>query len=656
MLINALNPAELRVALTDDSTLEDFKVDVAERGMTRGNIYFGFIANIQPSLNAAFIEYGSERHGFLAIQDVVPDAYYRQPPEGKRPRIEDVLERGKPIVVQVTREPEGQKGSALTTNLSLAGRYLVLTPFEDSRGISRKVTNEDERKRLYEIAHGLELPKGCGLILRTNALEQNKTALNRDLAALLRLWKRISTEAREARKTRLLYTDQDIVLQALRDYLDADVEEVIVDEEQAHERAQEYMRSFMPRSKTKLVHYQERLPLFAAYQIESQIERIFERSVPLPSGGSIVIDSTEALTAIDVNSGKSTRAATQEETALNTNLEAASEVARQLRLRDIGGLVVVDFIDMRQTRSQNKVEKALRDAMKPDKSRFSTGRISSNGLLEINRQRLHQAVQLRTHETCPTCGGTGRIRSPEMTALHLLRSIEARAAGGFMKAVHVALHPEVADFIQNHRRGEILRLEQEFDLKIDLVASAKLHRAGQDVTWFARDRVEIERREKEDAERRVRDQEQKRAASIRDADDYAGDEREEDEEADVTPEAEASDTQPAKKRAKRRRRGGRRRNGEARAEQANGTAAAEAPPRSNPDDDEADFDGPLDAPLDNGDEEAEGPDGKDAEAASEDGAPKRKRRRGRRRGRRRPAGEGTAGTEGGDAPPAEALD
>jgi len=490
MLINARTPEEVRVAVVDGDTLENFQVEVAERGLTRGNIYRGAIVNIQPSLNAAFIDYGAERHGFLAIQDVVPQAWYRQP-EGDRPRIDEVLVKGKPIVVQVTREAEGDKGSVLTTDLSLAGRYLVLTPFDDTRGVSRKVEDEETRKRLRLLATALDVPDGCGVIVRTNALDQNKTALQRDFAALLRLWKRIHAEARQAprdgERTRLLYSDQDVVIQALRDHLDATIEEILVDDDAAHEKAEAYLRTFMPRGRTVLTRWQERTPLFSAYKLETQIDRIYDRSVALPSGGSVVIDRTEALTAIDVNSGRSTRAGSQEETALSTNLEAAAEVARQLRLRDLGGLIVVDFIDMRQGKNQRKVEKALREAMKPDRARSTVGRISDNGLLEINRQRVQQALSLRTHRPCPTCAGTGRIPSAEMVGLNLLRRIEARAAMAPLKRVRIALHPELADAVQNVRRREVAALEREFEIAVEILASPRLHRAEQEVEWFSRE-------------------------------------------------------------------------------------------------------------------------------------------------------------------------
>jgi ribonuclease E len=487
MLINAQRPEELRIAIVHDHSLENFQVDVAESGLTRGNIYRGTIANIQPSLNAAFIDYGGERHGFLAIQDVVPEAYYH-PPRGGQPRIEQVLERGRPIVVQVARDAIGQKGASLTTSLSLAGRYLVLTPFDDTRGVSRKVEDEETRKKLKALVANLELPPGCGVIVRTNALDQNKTTIGRDLAALLRLWKRVQAAALHGRGSRLLYSDQDLIVQALRDHLDSSIEEVLVDDDDAFHKAQAYLEAFMPRAKIRLERYQERLPLFSRFDLEPQIDRIYERRVDLASGGSIVIDATEALTAIDVNSGRSTRAATQEETAVHTNLEAAGEVARQLRLRDIGGLVVVDFIDMRAGKNQRRVEKALRDAMKADKARASVGRISGNGLLEINRQRIKQALQVRTHRPCPTCGGTGRLASPELVTLNLLRRIEARAASGLVQGVRISLHPELADAMQNSRRQELAALEREFDIRIEVIAAAALHRPEEQIEWQRRER------------------------------------------------------------------------------------------------------------------------------------------------------------------------
>jgi len=618
MLINARTPEEVRVAVVDGDVLENFQVEVAERGLTRGNIYRGTIANIQPSLNAAFIDYGTDRHGFLAIQDVVPQAWYRQP-EGDRPRIDEVLVKGKPIVVQVTREAEGDKGAVLTTDLSLAGRYLVLTPFDDTRGVSRKVEDDDLRKKMRQVASALEVPDDCGVIVRTNALDQNKTALQRDLAALLRLWRRIAAEARQAPKgerARLLYTDQDVVIQALRDHLDSTIEEILVDDDVAYEKAEAYLRAFMPRGRTRLERWQERTPLFSAYKLETQIDRIYERSVALPSGGSLVIDRTEALTAIDVNSGRSTRASSQEETALSTNLEAAVEVARQLRLRDLGGLLVVDFIDMRQGKNQRKVEKALREAMKPDRARSTVGRISSNGLLEINRQRVQQALSLRTHKPCPTCAGTGRIPSAEMVGLNLLRRIEARAAMAPLKRVRIALHPEFADAVQNLRRREIAALENEFGIAVEIIASPRLHRAEQEVEWFSREASDAKPSPAPALARPAAASGPRPAARPAEGGEVA---------ARQVPAAEAaaaagpSDSPAAEGKKRRRRRGGRRRKGgDGEPDRVEDLGAAERP-----DDDEQPE--PAGAAV----EAAGAPDG------PEDGAPRPRRRRGRRGGRRR---------------------
>lgn len=548
MLINARSSTELRIAIANDSVLEDLKVDIAERGLTRGNIYYGKIANIEPSLNAAFIDYGAPKHGFLAIQDVVPDAYYQAAPKSKRPKIEDVLVRGRPIVVQVTREPEGNKGAALTTNLSLAGRYLVLSPFDKTCGVSRKVDTEDVRLKLKAMAEALPVPDGGGVIVRTNALGQTKTALNRDMNALLRLWKRISRDARDSKGTRLLYSDQDIVLQGLRDYLDSSIQEVLVDEDTAHGRAEQYMRAFMPRSKTVLNRYTGRRPLFSVYDLEPQIQNIFERRADLPSGGSIVIDPTEALTAIDVNSGRSKKGASQEETAVGTNVEAAAEVGRQLRLRDIGGLIVVDFIDMRSPRNRRKVEKAMKDAMKPDKARFTVSRISANGLLEINRQRIHQALQMRTHGDCTHCGGTGRVASPDLIALRLLRNIESHGAAGYMRGVRIAMQPELADFLQNRHREALVKLGHEFELEIEISGQPHLHGQEPEISWVARDLADVKKREREEAKEKKLEQEMLATPSIGDTDEEL--------ESEAAP---VEDAAPEGAPKKRRRRGGRRR-------------------------------------------------------------------------------------------------
>jgi ribonuclease E len=490
MLINAQRPEEVRIAIVTDGVLDQFEIAATESGLCRGNIYRGVVANVQPSLDAAFVNFGVEKDGLLRADDVVAEACHRKPDGGgKHPRIDRILERGRPVLVQVVRDGVGHKGALVTTNISIAGRYLVLMPFDDVRGVSRKA-EDDDRQAVKDRVAKLELPEGCGVILRTNALDQPQKTLNRDLSALLRLWKKIREEAGAGKGPRLLYSDQDLIVQALRDSLDSSISEILVDDTEAFDKAQSYMRTFMPRSGSRLIHYTDRMPLFSRYELEEQIDRIYQRQIGLPSGGSIVIDGTEALTAIDVNSGRATRGANQEETAYKTNLEAAREVARQLRLRDIGGLMVVDFIDMRSSKHQRAVEKAMRDAMKNDKARSSVGRLSDNGLLEINRQRLKKALQLRTYRPCPTCSGTGSIASPELVALNILRRIETRAVTGQLGGVRVELHPELADAIQNVRRQELAALEREFDIEVEIIAAAGLHRAEERIEWRPRAKTE----------------------------------------------------------------------------------------------------------------------------------------------------------------------
>jgi ribonuclease E len=486
MLINAQRPEEVRIAIITNGILDHFEVAATESGLLRGNIYRGTVANVQPSLDAAFVNFGADKDGLLRADDVVPQAFSKKADgAGKHPRVDRILERGQPVLVQVVRDGVGHKGALVTTNVSIAGRYLVLMPYDDVRGVSRKAEDED-RQAVKDRVAKLELPEGFGVILRTNALDQPQKILNRDLGALLRLWKKIRTEANAGKGPRLLYSDQDLIVQALRDSVDNTISEVLVDDDGAFEKAQNYMRTFMPRSGSRLIHYSERMPLFSKFELEEQIDRIYQRKVGLPSGGSIVIDGTEALTAIDVNSGRATRGGSQEETAYKTNLEAAVEVARQLKLRDIGGLVVVDFIDMRLAKHRSAVEKTMRDAMKDDKARTSASRLSDNGLLEINRQRLKKALQLRTYRPCPTCSGTGTIASSELVSLNILRRIETRAVTGQLGGARVELHPELADALQNDCRQELAALEREFDIQIQIVAASGLHRAEERIEWRPR--------------------------------------------------------------------------------------------------------------------------------------------------------------------------
>ncbi|MEE2777261.1 MAG: Rne/Rng family ribonuclease [Acidobacteriota bacterium] len=482
MLISGGSDEELRVAILDDGSLEEYQFEVAESGLIRGNVYRGRIARLEQSLNAAFIEYGVGRDGFLMSKDVVAEARYREP-DNRRPNIDEILEAGQPIVVQVTRDAEGTKGAVLTTNLSLPGRYLVLTPFASSRGISRKVENDRERAALRDVAESLDLPKGCGVVVRTNARDQTRTELKRDLAGLLKLWDRVKDEAQRGHGVSLLYSDQDLLLKAFRDYLDSSIDEILVDDDEVMEKAERFLKAFLPRSKATVTKDQDRVPLFSRFGIEEQIERIYRRNVPLESGGSIVIDGTEALTAIDVNSGSATQAASQEEMALALNLEAAGEISRQLRLRDIGGLIVVDYIDMDKPQNRRKVEKEQKDGLKIDKARTRVSKISANGLLEINRQRVRQPLAARRFETCPTCRGRGQVPSAELATLQLVRRIEARAAGGMMKSVVVRLAPQMADAFQSIRRREIERMRAEYGIVIEVQAAPALERLDEDLQW-----------------------------------------------------------------------------------------------------------------------------------------------------------------------------
>ena len=563
LLINAQRPEEVRVAIVNRGVLDAYAVSTSETGLSRGNIYRGIVASLQPSLDAAFVDFGAERHGLLRAEDVVPAAAHRKlDPERRHHRIDQLLEKGKPVLVQVVRDGIGSKGALLTTNLSIAGRYLVLMPFEEARGVSRKLEDGETRGVLKERLDQLDLPEGFGVIARTNAGDQPKASLNRDLSALLRLWKRVSAQSAAGKGPRLLYSDQDLILQVLRDSLDSSIDEVLVDNDDTFEKVGAYMQTFMPRAKTALTRYSERMPLFSRFELEPQIDRIYQRKVELPSGGSIVIDGTEALTAIDVNSGRSRGGSSQEDTAFATNIEAATEVARQLRLRDIGGLVVVDFIDMRSMKHRRDVERGLREAMKDDRAKFSVGKISSNGLVEINRQRITKELKLRTHRQCPTCAGTGSIASPELVSLSVLRRIETRAVTGRLKRVRVELHPELADALQNDHRQQIAELEREFDIRIEVVAATALHRSQEKIEWFERDH---EREHRAAAEP---------AVTVADLAAGAGGSgsrhREEELIEDDEPEDDGG-APPAgeSEKGKRRRRGGRRRK--------RGTAAGEAP-------------------------------------------------------------------------------
>lgn len=479
MLINAVDPEESRMAIVEDGVLAELIIETSLQELTRGNIYKGKIVNIEPSLQAAFVEYGEVRHGFLPFSEIHPNSYSKKWDEGTRsgrPRIQDVIHPSQEIIVQVEKEVTPTKGAALTNYISLPGRYLVLMPGSDGGGISRKIEEEGDRHKIKEIVHELGLPEGMGLIVRTAGLGRMKTDLARDLHYLLRLWDSILSKVPQLPTPALVYQERDFVIRSIRDYFTPDIEEVLIDSREVHHRANDFFRSVMPRYQNKLRLYGEKRPLFSKFELEKQIETIFERKILLKSGGSIVIDPTEALVSIDVNSGGATRGRNMEETAFLTNMEAAPEIARQLRLRDLGGLGVVDFIDMCDAKHKQQVEKGLRNALKRDKARIEIGRISRFGLLELSRQRLRPAVAGTSFIPCPQCAGGGLIKSVEAAALTVLRKIQAGLARGGYVHVRVEVPGEVATYLLNQKRAELLRMEKQYRLKVQIVGQTGMPR------------------------------------------------------------------------------------------------------------------------------------------------------------------------------------
>ncbi len=485
MLINASEPGNIRVAILDRGRLDAYFEEYDEEAQSRGNIYLGRIANVEASLDACFVEYGEAKHGFLPFGEILGEAVDGKPGEGKA--IHHRLRRGQLLVVQVDKEPIGTKGARLTTNISIAGRYMVLMPHSETVGVSRKIEDPEARKAYRDLAAQINPPKGMGIIVRTAGLGQGKRDLSRDLSYLLRLWKDIQGKAASAKQPLLLHAEAELILRVLRDYYTSDITRTWIDEPQAFEKAQEFFKLAMPRQKSTLQAYSDREPIFDRFGVERQLELIHGRSVPLPSGGSLVIDSTEALVAIDVNSGKTKAKGGQEATAYETNLEAAAEVARQLRLRDLGGIVVIDFIDMDKAARRTAVDKALRDAMKADKARHQLGKISAFGLCTLTRQRLGRALARTGSIPCPTCGGGGRVRDQESVALRVLRRIRAEASGGGVGAVRVRLHPSLAEHVQNRHRADLLAVERQLGILITLQANPALAWGQEEVERTARE-------------------------------------------------------------------------------------------------------------------------------------------------------------------------
>jgi ribonuclease E len=467
MLINATHPEELRVALVDGQKLYDFDIEIPSKEQKKSNIYKGKITRVEPSLEAAFIDYGSSRHGFLPFKEISSSYYLSKNPEKvTRASIKDNLKVGQEVIVQIEKEERGNKGAALTTFMALAGSYLVLMPNNPrAGGISRRI-ERDARDDLKDLIGSLEVPEGMGLIIRTAGSGKSQEELQWDLNYLLRLWKAIDSSAKERKAPFLIFQESNVVIRALRDHLRGDIDEIIIDHPPTFRLARNFLEQVMPTFSDKATQYDENIPLFSRYQIESQIETAYQRNVPLPSGGTIVIDHTEALTSIDINSAKSTKGTDIEDTALNTNLEAADEIARQFRLRDLGGLFVIDFIDMSSTKNQKAVETQLREAVKIDRARIQIGRISKFGLLEMSRQRIRPSLGESSQLNCPRCKGHGTIRGVESLALSVLRIIHEEALKKQTGKIIIRVSVDAATYLLNEKRSDIEQIEKRNDLSI----------------------------------------------------------------------------------------------------------------------------------------------------------------------------------------------
>lgn len=488
MLFNATQAEELRVAIVDGQNLLDLDIETLGKEQRKGNIYKGIITRIEPSLEACFVDYGTDRHGFLPFKEV-SRSYFRDY-EGGRARIQDVLKEGMEVIVQVEKDERGNKGAALTTFISLAGRYLVLMPNNPrGGGVSRRIEGE-ERQELKAAMAELDIPNGMSIIARTAGIGRSAEELEWDLNYLKQLWQAIEEAGKAHHDPYLLFMESSLLIRAIRDYFRPDIGEILVDNQEVYDQVAEFMSYVMPGNIGRLKLYEDHTPLFSRFQIEHQIESAFSRSVSLPSGGAIVIDHTEALVSIDVNSARATRGADIEDTAFKTNMEAAEEVARQMRLRDLGGLVVIDFIDMENPKHQRDVENVLRDALKKDRARVQMGKLSRFGLLELSRQRLKPALGESSHVACPRCAGTGVIRGIESTALHVLRIIQEEAMKDNTGEVRAQVPVDVATFLLNEKRAELFAMEERLDVNVVLIPNIHLENPHYEINRIRTDDVE----------------------------------------------------------------------------------------------------------------------------------------------------------------------
>lgn len=492
ILINATQPEEIRVAMVDGQRLYDLDIEHPFRAQKKANIYKGVITRVEPSLEAVFVNYGAQRHGFLSFREIAPEYYNPDARHNGRPSVKDVMREGMEVLVQVDKEERGNKGAALTTYLSLAGRYLVLMPNNPKAGgVSRRIEGED-RQQIKQTLNELDIPDGMGVIVRTAGIERDAEELSWDLDYLKTLWNAIQQAYGQHKGPTLLYQESNVIIRALRDYFRRDIGEIVIDTEKVYKQARDFMQAVMPHNLRKLKHYTDGTPLFSRFQVENQIETAFQRTVSLPSGGAIVIDHTEALVSIDINSARATKGHDIEETALNTNLEAADEIARQLRLRDLGGLVVIDFIDMQPSKHQREVEKRLRDAMKLDRARVQVGRISRFGLLEMSRQRLRPSLGESSQIMCPRCTGHGHIRSTDSLALSILRLVEEEAMKEMTGKVIAQLPVAVATFLLNEKRQAISDIQQRRRVDLTIIPNPYMETPHYDITRIRSDNLEEE--------------------------------------------------------------------------------------------------------------------------------------------------------------------
>ncbi|SFW29148.1 Rne/Rng family ribonuclease [Nitrosovibrio sp. Nv17] len=490
MLFNATQPEELRVAIVDGQKLIDLDIESAGKEQRKSNIYKAVVTRLEPSLEAAFVEYGGERHGFLPFKEI-SRSYFKDGVDSasSRVRVQDALHEGQELIVQVDKDERGTKGAALTTYISLAGRYLVLMPNNPrGGGVSRRIEGED-RAELRDVMSKLDVPPGMSIIARTAGIGRSEEELQWDLNYLLQLWRAIEDASKSQSGAFLIYQESSLVIRAIRDYFHQEIGEILIDTESIHEQACQFMSHVMPANVNRVKLYRDDVPLFSRFQIEHQIETAYSRQVTLPSGGAIIIDHTEALVSIDVNSARATRGTDIEQTALNTNLEAADEIARQLRLRDLGGLIVIDFIDMEVARNQREVENRLHESLRYDRARVQTGKISRFGLLELSRQRLRPSLGESSYISCPRCHGTGHIRSTDSSALHILRIIQEEAMKENTAVLHVQVPVDAATYLLNEKRADIHAIEARLKVNIVLIPNLHLETPNYSVTRLRHDEI-----------------------------------------------------------------------------------------------------------------------------------------------------------------------